>query len=230
MEFDTPLVQGRLIRRYMRFLADVELQDGRVVKAHCPNPGSMLGLKDPGLCVWLEPNDDPRKKLDWGWRLAQLPTGAMVGIDTGAANKVVGEALRAGRIPGLRGDIQAEVKYGHNSRVDFYIDAPAPTYIEVKSVTLMRQAGFAEFPDSVTKRGAKHLAALSQVARNGARAVLLYLVQRDDCRRIGVARDLDPAYADALDAARIAGVEVMGFAAHLDRQGITLGEALPIEA
>lgn len=230
MRFDTSLVRGKLIRRYMRFLADVELDDGRVIKAHCPNPGSMMGLKDPGLTVWLEPNDDPKKKLDWGWRLAEMPTGAMVGIDTGAANKVVGEALRAGLIPDLSGEIRAEVKYGANSRVDFVVDGAQPTYVEVKSVTLMREPGLAEFPDSVTTRGAKHLRELAQLAQSGTRAVLLYLVQRDDCDRVSVARDLDPGYAQALSDARAAGVEVRAHRARLNVHEITLGEALPVFA
>lgn len=228
MEFDTSLVRGRLIRRYMRFLADIELEDGRVVKAHCPNPGSMMGLKDPGLTVWLEPNDDPKKKLDWGWRLAELPSGAMVGIDTGAANKIVGEALRAGRIPDLNGDIRAEVKYGANSRVDFVVDGAQTTYVEVKSVTLMRQDGLAEFPDSVTARGAKHLRELARLAQAGTPAVLLYLVQRDDCTHVSVARDLDPDYAHALTQARAAGVQVRAYGARLNQHGIMLGDAVPV--
>ncbi len=232
MRFATPLVSGRLIRRYMRFLSDVELDDGQVVKAHCPNPGSMMGLKDEGTRVWLEGNDDPKKKLDWGWRLVELPD-AFVGIDTGAANGVVGEALAQG-IDGLDGydTIRAEVKYREKSRVDFLLtgEGRRDCYLEVKSVTLSRQAGLAEFPDSVTSRGTKHLGDLAAMVEAGHRAVLLFLVQRTDCARVDVARDIDPVYAEAFDAARAAGVEVMCFDCAISPEGITLRDALPFGA
>lgn len=202
------------------------MPSGEVVVAHCPNPGSMLGLRDEGTTVWLEPNDDPRKKLKWGWRLAELPGGAFVGIDTGAANKIVGEALREGRVPGLSGDLRAEVPYGENSRVDFVVNGQ--TYVEVKSVTLMREPGLAEFPDSVTKRGAKHLEELSAVVAAGKRAVMLYLVQRTDCDRFALAADLDPAYAQAFARARQAGVEVMCFATDISPLGLRLGAQISV--
>ena len=211
MRFATPLVSGRLIRRYMRFLSDVELDDGTVVKAHCPNPGSMMGIKDEGMRVWLEGNDDPKKKLDWGWRLAQVGD-AFVGIDTGAANGVVAQALAKG-IDGLDGydTIRPEVKYREKSRVDFLLSGIGrrDCYLEVKSVTLMRTAGHAEFPDSVTARGAKHLGDLAAMVEQGHRAVLLFLVQRTDCTHLSVAGDLDPTYAAAFASAMDAGVEVM---------------------
>ncbi|MBT8411525.1 MAG: DNA/RNA nuclease SfsA [Octadecabacter sp.] len=228
MRFSTPLVSGRLIRRYMRFLADVELDDGRVVKAHCPNPGSMMGLKDEGLRVWLEPNDDPKKKLDLGWRLVELPSG-FVGIDTGAANAVVGEALAEG-IAGLEGyeTIRREVKYREKSRVDFLLQGNgADCYLEVKSVTLSREAGVAEFPDSVTARGAKHLGDLAAMVGLGHRAVLLFLVQRSDCNRVTLAADLDPAYAQAFAQARAAGVEVICLDCRISPEGITAANPLP---
>ena len=156
MRFATPLIPARLIRRYMRFLSDVELEDGRIVKAHCPNPGSMMGLKDEGTRIWIEGNDDPKKKLDWGWRLVELPD-AFVGIDTGAANSIVAQALARG-IDGLDGydSIRPEVKYREKSRVDFLLSGEGrrDCYLEIKSVTLKREDGLAEFPDSVTARGA----------------------------------------------------------------------------
>lgn len=228
MRFATPLVPGRLIRRYMRFLSDVELDGGEVVKAHCPNPGSMLGMKDPGLRVWLERNDDPKKKLDWGWRLAE-PDGAFVTVDTGLANRVVGEALHAGQVPELAdaGSVRAEVKFGQNSRVDFLLGDD--TYVEVKSVTLKRRDGLAEFPDSVTDRGTKHLRELSEVAQAGRRAVMFYLVQRTDCDAMTLAADIDPAYAAAFAQARAAGVEVICHRAAITTEEITLGPALPFD-
>lgn len=229
MRFATPLVPARLIRRYMRFLSDVTLEDGHVVKAHCPNPGSMMGLKGEGMRVWLEPNDDPSKKLDWGWRLVELPD-AFVGIDTGAANRVVAEALAAG-ISGLDGydTIRPEVKYRDKSRVDFLLTGQGrrDCYLEVKSVTLSRQAGLAEFPDSVTARGAKHLGDLAAMVQQGHRAVLLFLVQRTDCTRVTLAADLDPIYATAFKNARTAGVEVMCFSCDISPDGITLADPLP---
>ena len=230
MRFATPLVPGRLIRRYMRFVSDVELEDGRVVKAHCPNPGSMMGLKDPGTRVWLEPNDDPRKKLDWGWRLVELD-GGCVGIDTGLANRVVAEGLAAG-LPGLEGyeAVRPEARYRDRSRVDFLLSGPGrrDCYLEVKSVTLSRQPGLAEFPDSVTARGAKHLVDLAAMVAEGHRAVLLFLVQRGDCVRVEVAGDIDPAYAAAFDTARAAGVEVMCFDCAIGPDGIAMRTAVPL--
>lgn len=231
MRFATPLVRARLIRRYMRFLSDVRLDDGTVVTAHCPNPGSMMGLKDEGLAVWLEPNDDPKKKLDWGWRLAELPN-AFVGIDTGAANRIVAEALSDG-ISGLDGYdvIRPEVKYRDKSRVDFLLSGAGrrDCYLEVKSVTLSRQTGLAEFPDSVTARGAKHLGDLAAMVEQGHRAVLLFLVQRTDCTRVTLAADLDPTYAATFRTAMDSGVEVMCFDCAIAPDGITLANRVPFE-
>lgn len=229
MKFATPLVSGRLIRRYMRFLSDVELDTGEVVKAHCPNPGSMMGLKDEGMRVWVEGNDDPRKKLDWGWRLVELPD-TFVGIDTGAANRIVADGLAAG-IDGLTGydTIRPEVKYREKSRVDFLLSAHdrPDCYVEVKSVTLSRQSGLAEFPDSVTARGAKHLSDLAAMVAQGHRAVLLFLIQRSDCTRVTVADDIDPTYAAAFATAMEAGVEVMCFECAISPAGISLSQPIP---
>jgi sugar fermentation stimulation protein A len=233
MRFSTPLIPATLIRRYNRFLADARLDDGTEVRAHCPNPGAMLGLKDAGLRIWLEPNDDPKKKLRFGWRLAELPQGHWAGIDTSVPNRVVAEALRAGLIAPLSayGGVRPEVAYGTGSRVDFLLtQAGLPDlYLEVKNVHLRRTDDWAEFPDSVTARGAKHLAELSQMTRAGHRAAMLYLVQRTDCTRLRMAADLDPAYTAAFDAARDAGVVMLCYGTRIDRHGVTLGDALPVE-
>ena len=198
MRFQTPLIPATLIRRYKRFLADVRLADGREVVAHCPNPGSMMGLKDEGLRVWLEPNDDPKKKLKYGWRLVEFPEGHFVGVDTAVPNRAVRASLETGEVAELAayGTVRPEVKYGENSRIDFLLsEAGLPdAYVEVKSVTLMRETGWAEFPDSVTARGTKHLAELVRMVTAGHRAVMLYLVQRTDCDRFTLAADIDPAY------------------------------------
>ena len=233
MRFQTPLVPARLIRRYKRFLADVTLEsDGREVVAHCPNPGAMLGLADPGMRVWLEPNDDPKKKLKYGWRLAELDDGHLAGIDTGVPNRVVGEALRAGLVPELAvyKTVRAEVKYGANSRVDFLLSEPGlpDCYVEVKNVHLRRTGDLAEFPDCVTLRGAKHLDELSAMVGQGHRAMMLYLVQRTDCARFDLARDLDPGYGVAFDRARGAGVEAIAIGTVIDVSGVGIGASIPV--
>ena len=234
MRFQTPLVPGRLVRRYKRFLADVTLEDGREVTAHCPNPGSMMGLAEPGIRVWLEPNDDPKRKLKFGWRLAELPGGHWAGIDTAVPNRVVKEALTARAVPELAAydSVRPEVKYGKASRVDFLLTDPTlpPAYVEVKNVHLRREGDWAEFPDSVTTRGARHLVELSDMVREGHRAVMLYLVQRTDCARFRLAADIDPAYARAFDAARAAGVEVLCHGTRIGTAGVGLGAALPVAA
>lgn len=230
MQFQTPLIRATLIRRYKRFLADMRLEDGREVTAHCPNPGSMMGLADPGTAAWLEPNDDPRKKLKFGWRLAEVG-GAKVVVDTGLANRVVGQALQDGQVAGLPAydQIRPEVKYGQSSRVDFLLTGPdGRVFLEVKSVTLSRQPGLAEFPDSVTARGTKHLAELAQVVADGDRATLLLLVMRDDCDRFSPAADIDPAWAKALSDARAAGVQVLVQTARITPHDIRIAAPLAL--
>ncbi|NNE87459.1 MAG: DNA/RNA nuclease SfsA [Silicimonas sp.] len=232
MRFQTPLIPARLIRRYKRFLADVVLEsDGREVTAHCPNPGAMLGLADEGMRVWLEPNDDPKKKLKFGWRLVELE-GAMAGIDTAVPNRVVGEALRAGAVSEVAdySGVKAEVQYGKNSRVDFLLtEAGKPDlYLEVKNVHLLRKGTLAEFPDCVTARGAKHLDELSDMVRQGHRAVMFYLVQRTDCDQFALARDLDPAYGVAFDRARDAGVDALCYDTRITTEAVTIGKPIAI--
>ncbi|AXX99430.1 DNA/RNA nuclease SfsA [Profundibacter amoris] len=232
MRFQTPLVPATLIRRYKRFLADVRLADGQVVVAHCPNPGSMMGLKDEGLKVWLEPNDDPKKKLKYGWRLVEFPDGAFVCVDTGVPNRAVRATLEDRVVPELAAYnvVRPEVKYGENSRIDFLLQGGGlpDAYVEVKSVTLMRQAGLAEFPDAVTARGAKHLAELARMVQAGHRAVMLYLVQRTDCDRFTLAGDIDPAYAKAYAGARAAGVEVICYGTRISPEGVWVAEPVQV--
>ena len=233
MRFPTPLVPAILIRRYKRFLADIRLHDGRVATAHCPNPGSMLGLADAGTRIWVEPNDDPRRKLAYGWRLVELGGGHWAGIDTGVPNRVVAEALSEGRIAALAGyaGIRPETRYGSRaSRVDFLLTGAGrpDAYVEVKNVHLRRRGDLAEFPDCVTARGAKHLAELADMAQAGHRAVMLYVVQRTDCARLAIAADLDPAYARAFDTARAAGVEMLCHGSAIGPGGITLAGPLSV--
>ncbi len=226
MRFQTDLLPATLIRRYKRFLADIRLGDGREAVAHCANPGSMMGLAEPGSRIWVEPNDDPKKKLKYGWRLVDHGNGHFTGVDTGLPNRVLKAALLAGAIPELAGydEVLPEQKYGERSRIDFLLRGPArrTAYVEVKSVTLARRPGLAEFPDSVTSRGTKHLGDLARMANEGHRAVLFYLVQRTDCARVTVARDIDPGYAAAFDAARAAGVDILAYSCAITPRQITL--------
>ncbi|RLJ99878.1 DNA/RNA nuclease SfsA [Ruegeria conchae] len=224
MRFETPLIPARLIRRYKRFLADCRLEDRREVTAHCANPGSMMGLAEPGEKIWLEPNDDPKKKLKYGWRLVDHENGHFTGVDTSVPNKALRAALEAREIPELASyeTVRPEVKYGENSRIDFLLTQPGlpDAYVEVKSVTLSRQPGLAEFPDSVTARGTKHLGELAAMAAQGHRAVMLYLVQRTDCDRFALAADIDPTYAAAFEVARAQGVEKLVYGTQISPMGI----------
>ncbi|MBV0913299.1 DNA/RNA nuclease SfsA [Anianabacter salinae] len=233
MRFQTELVPARLIRRYKRFLADCVLEeDGREITAHCPNPGSMMGLDAPGSRIWLEPNDDPARKLKYGWRLSELPGGHWSGIDTAVPNRVVKEALTARLVPDLAayGTVRPEVKYGRQSRVDFQLTEPGlpDAYVEVKNVHLRRSGDWAEFPDCVTARGARHLDELADMVRAGHRAVMLYLVQRDDCARFRLADDLDPGYAAAFVRAQAAGVETIAYGTRISTAQIVMGDAMQV--
>jgi sugar fermentation stimulation protein A len=231
MRFSTPLVPARLIRRYKRFLTDCQLDDGTEVTAHCTNPGSMLGLANPDTKIWLEPNDDPARKLRYGWRLVDHENGHFTGVDTSLPNRALRAALQAGTVPGLPqyDSLRAEVPYGEKSRVDFLLQGlTGKTWVEVKSVTLSRHQGLAEFPDSVTARGTRHLHDLAAQVAAGDQAFMIYLVQRTDCDRFDLARDIDPAYAAAFDSAMAAGVGCIVIDCHIDPSGVTLRRPLPV--
>lgn len=245
MRFPDPLRRGRLVRRYKRFLADVTVDDAApgtdpTVTAHCANPGSMLGLAEPGSEVWLSPARDPGRKLRWTLELVRAPaTGALVGVNTSRPNRLVEEALDAGAIPELAGYARRrrEVRYGERSRIDLLLegDGRPPCYVEIKSVTLARRDRIppgatlaAEFPDSVTARGARHLGELAAMAAAGARAVLLYVVQRGDCARVAVAADIDPAYAAAFASAHDSGLECLAYACDVGPEAIAIAAPLPV--
>ncbi|HET7714962.1 MAG TPA: DNA/RNA nuclease SfsA [Bauldia sp.] len=232
MRFPAPLIEGRLVRRYKRFLADVELASGEVVTVHCANPGSMLGLAEPGMRVLLSRSDNAARKLPFSWELVEAD-GRLVGINTAHPNRIVEEAIRAGVIAELVGydEIRREVAYGAGSRVDFLLrsgGARRPdAYIEVKNVHFSRAPGLAEFPDSVTVRGTRHLAELSAMVGAGYRGVMIYLVQRGDSTAFGICRDLDPAYGAAFDRARAAGVEMLAFRCRITPSEIALDDPIP---
>ncbi|WP_259782915.1 DNA/RNA nuclease SfsA [Aestuariispira ectoiniformans] len=235
MTFDTALTEGRLIKRYKRFLADVELDNGEIVTAHCANSGSMMGLKESGSTVYLSPNTNPKAKLDWRWEIASQD-GNLVGINTSRPNAIVAQAIEDGAISELADfeSLKREVKYGQNSRIDIllYGRDGRNTYVEVKNVTLRRpdQADpeAAEFPDAVTARGAKHLNELSDMVDQGHRAVMFYLVQRGDCTHFRLAEDIDPEYTSAFKRARNRGVEVLCYDCDVTPTEIRLRNPLSI--
>lgn len=232
MQLPAPLFRGTLVRRYKRFLADVILECGETVTAHCPNPGSMLGLNEPGLTVWLSRSDDPRRKLAHTWQLLEVD-GAMVGINTHLPNAIAAEAIAAGRVPELAGydGLRREVPYGANSRVDILLEGGRdgrPAYVEIKNVHLRRGGSLAEFPDCPTARGVKHLTELGTMAEAGARAVMLFVVQRTDCRRFAIAGDIDPAYEAAFEQALARGVEAICYDCRIGTREIVLNRAREI--
>ncbi|HEX5796475.1 MAG TPA: DNA/RNA nuclease SfsA [Geminicoccaceae bacterium] len=230
MRWPEPLIPGRLVRRYKRFLVDVALEGGGAVTAHCPNPGRMLGLDEPDSPVWLSAARRPGRRLPLTLELVEVG-GGLVGINTMHPNPLVEEALREGLIPELAGydEIRREVAYDQGCRIDFLLRAAGrpDCYVEVKNVHLRRRCG-AEFPDCVTARGVRHLRALARRVQAGARAVMVYVVQRTDCRDFRIAADIDPAYALAVGAAAAAGVESLCLACRVSVDEIRLAGRLPI--
>lgn len=225
-----PPLRATLVSRYKRFLSDHTLEDGRVVTAHCPNPGRMLGLTTPGAETWLSPATSPARKLRYTWQLIEDGAG-LVGINTMLPNKLAEEAIEAGKITELAGyaTLKREVRYGTNSRIDLLLsgDDRRPCYVEIKNVHLRRNSR-AEFPDSVTARGAKHLRELADQVKAGDRAVMLYIVQRTDCEGFSLAGDIDPAYAAAFDQARQQGVEAICYACDITNRSIVVSNRLQI--
>ena len=236
MKLQADLVPATLLRRYKRFLADVELADGSMITAHVANPGAMLGLQAPGARVWLSKSPSKTRKLPFSWELIEADFGngpELVGVNTMHPNAIVAEALAANAIPELAGydTIRREVKYGAASRVDFLLEHPSrsPCYVEVKNVHMMRQPGLAEFPDSVTARGARHLDELAAMVATGARAVMLFVVQIGSSTAFALARDIDPAYGSAFDKACNAGVEAVAYTCRIDHGSIVLAGQVPIQ-
>lgn len=235
MKFEIPLLKGQLIKRYKRFLADVELESGELVTAHCANPGSMQGISDVGSTVYLSRNTNPKAKLGFRWEM--IDTGdSLVGINTARPNAVVEEAISAGQIDELQGyaSMRREVKYGTNSRIDILLEgpescsAPHTCFVEVKNVTY-RVGNGALFPDSVTTRGEKHLRELMEEVRKGNRAVMFYLVNRNDCDYLAPAFDIDPVYAQRMIEAYENGVELVAYMCDLSVAGISVSRKLPIK-
>jgi sugar fermentation stimulation protein A len=235
MRFAAPLIEATLQRRYKRFLADVVLPSGEEITAHVANPGAMTGLAAPGARVFLSRSDNANRKLPYSWELVEADFGAgpeLVGVNTAHPNVIAGQAIAAGAIAGLAGyaSLRREVKYGVQSRVDFLLETPGrpPCYVEVKNVHLMRVRGLAEFPDSVTARGARHLDELAAMVAAGHRAVMLYLIQIGSADRFALARDIDRRYGEAFDRARSAGFEALAYRCDISPEEIALAGPVPI--
>lgn len=231
MRFSSPLVGGVLVRRYKRFLADIVLDGGEEITCAVPNTGSMMGLTNPGSRVWLSISGNPKRKYPHTLEIVEADD-TLVGINTGLPNRLVEEAIRTGLVPGLAGyaDLRREQKYGRQSRIDILLDDPlrGKAYVEVKNVHMMRHAGLAEFPDTVTARGARHLDELADMVRAGHRSVMVYLVQRGDCESLRLCRDMDPAYCAAFDRAAAAGVEAIAIQCQISPQEIAAAKIIPL--
>lgn len=230
MKFPSPLVEGRLEQRYKRFFADVRLPDGRLVTAHCANPGSMKSCWAPRGRVWLSDSNDPRRKLRLTWELSETGS-ARIFVNPLAANRVVHEALTNGGVPELGGytSLRREVRFGERTRFDFMLErGDARCFVEVKNVTLGLGHGRAAFPDSVTERGSRHLQELIRAVESGHRAVLLFCVSRSDALSTEPARDIDPNYANWLARAHEAGVEVLAYKCRITQRGVWLHRRLPV--
>ncbi len=229
MEFEQPLIGGKLIKRYKRFLTDVALDNGDEVVAHCTNSGSMKTCLEEGADVRLSPVNDPKRKTKFTWEMIRI-NGKWIGINTNHPNRLVFEAVRDGEVPKLRGytDVKREVKFG-DSRFDVRAQNETETcFIEVKNVT-MKDGDYALFPDAKTERGRKHLETLIKVKQDGMRAVMFYVIQRQDIRKFGAAREIDPAYAETLSKAVKAGVEVIAMMAEVTPEQIALVKEIPFD-
>jgi sugar fermentation stimulation protein A len=234
MKFDRPLNSATLIRRYKRFLADIELPSGERVTIHCPNTGSMKNCIAEGSQCWYSISDNPKRKYPFTWEIATTPDGYLAGINTGRANSLVREAIEHEVIGELTGydNVRPEVKYGEeNSRIDFLLSTEGrpDCYVEVKNVTLGISRGQGLFPDAVSARGAKHLRELMWVVDQGYRAVLVFCVQHNGINCVSPADDIDPAYGQVLRDAMAHGVEVIAYVAHPSAEEITITHSLPVK-
>lgn len=237
MEFPGPLIKARLIKRYKRFLADVELTDGRQMTIHTANTGSMSGCAIPGSTIWISDSQNPKRKYPYSWEISTSESGERIGINTLLANKLVQEAIENGDIDEVKDFIklETEVPYGmEKSRIDLLLtrEDGQKCYIEVKNVTASFESGIAAFPDAVTTRGSKHLRELQQMVQKGARAIILFCVQREDIRAVRPAREIDPLYAETLHQVQKNGVEVLAYGVDFSGSevpsGIRLKKKLPV--
>jgi len=228
MKFEKPLIEGVLLKRYKRFLADIRLNNGQYITAHCPNSGSMKTCKEPGWKVLVSESDNIKRKLKYTWEMIYNGT-CWIGINTQIPNKIAIEAIQNGVIPELSGydKIQSEIKYGQNSRIDILLTGNKGTcYVEVKNVTLVEAEGYYQFPDAVTERGKKHLYELLKMVKKGHRAVMLFVVQRSDGTIFKPADHIDSEYARTLREVYRQGVEILIYQADVSPIEIKLNRAI----
>ncbi|MFT7670659.1 MAG: sugar fermentation stimulation protein A [Planctomycetota bacterium] len=229
MLIDQAIIEGRLLKRYKRFLADIELQGGEIITAHCPNTGSLTGCVEPGSRVILRDSDNPKRKYRWTFQSVEVD-GSWVNVDTGLPNALVAEAIADSKVPELIGypDLRREVKYGESSRIDILLErGDERCYVEVKSTTLAAD-GCARFPDAVTERGRKHLEELARMVLDGHRAVIFFCVSRSDVDRFEPADDIDPRYGEVLRRVLESGVEALAYRTLVEPASFRIGERLPI--
>ena len=231
IEFQSPLIKGKLINRYKRFFADVELENGDIVTAHCPNTGSMKTCRDEGATVYLLHNPSPTRKLAYTWELTET-YGGFILINTHRPNKIVEDAILNNEIAELKGyaDLRKEVKYGEKSRIDLLLEnhpSSPDCYVEIKNVTL-KDGDTAIFPDSKTERGTKHLMELEKMAANGFRAVIFFLVNRPDVSSFDVAREIDTVYCATFDKVIHNDVEVLVYQTRITTSEISINKSLPL--
>ncbi len=233
MQLPKTLYCGTLIKRYKRFLADIRLDRGENITAHCPNPGRMTGLSNPGSRVWVSCSPNPNRKLPFTLELIEAD-GGLVGVNTHHPNKIVREAIETHKIAQLEGydSLRTEVKYAERSRVDILLEGEkmGRCWVEVKNVHLRRDSresnGTAEFPDSVTVRGSKHIEDLVDQIKMGYKSVLIFLIQRMDCKDFKIARDIDPLYYETLLRGVENGLEVLCFDTNITLSSISLRNSI----
>ncbi|MBD5772763.1 DNA/RNA nuclease SfsA [Marinomonas colpomeniae] len=232
MDFPVSLIEGRLIKRYKRFLSDIQLSNGDVVVAHCPNTGSMKRCQQDYARVWLSKSDNPKRKLGYTWELVEIDGEHLACINTGYPNKLVGEAIANGVISELNGYAaqKAEVKYGQNSRIDWLLthEDGRKCYVEVKNVTLLEEDGNGYFPDAVTERGRKHLYELADMVAEGHRAVMFFCVSHTGINSVSPAGHIDKKYADAFKEVLAKGVEVLAYKVDINQQVMVVSHSIPV--
>ena len=234
MRFEPPLIPARLIKRYKRFLADVEMEDGSLLTVHTPNTGAMTGCSDPGSRIWLRDVANPKRKYRYSWEVTENRAGILVGVHTGLTNALVKEAIDNGVVTELQGyrSIRQEVRYGEEgSRIDLLLqghDSAAECYVEIKNVTTCDEQGDGFFPDAVSTRASKHLRELIGVVESGGRGVIFFCVQRGDVHRVRPADEIDRVYGTTLRQAIAAGVEAIAYQAEVTPQAISLSRGLPV--
>ncbi len=230
MKFKNKLISGLLIKRYKRFFVDVKIK-GKIITAHCPNTGSMYGLLKSGNKVWISKSDNPNRKLKYTLEIIE-DNKSKVGVNTFSANKIVYHALRNNLIDNINDiiEIKPETKFGSNTRFDFLVtNKKHKAFIEVKNVTLSRKKALAEFPDSITTRGLKHIKELLKASKKDYKIFILYLIQRDDCKSFTIAKDIDPNYAIALEKAVKNNLKILCYDCKFSSKGIKLNNKIKLK-